>query len=205
MIPPALSEIEIRRARPADAAYVAAMVQLSMGSLAEYLFGMDSGSILEILEKLFLHNAGRFGRGIAFVAQAGGGPLGAMVACEGGRLNRLNLETVPPLVSVMGVGRAFNFIRRVLRLPGGREAGPDEYYIGNLGVDPSAQGRGVGSQLIAFAEGCARVGNLAKCGLIVGLHNQNALRLYLRLGYQIVETVQDEYALLGYHRMLKVL
>lgn len=198
-------EICIRRPRPADAPFVAAMVQLSMGTLADHLFEVDRSSILTILEKLFLQDAGRFGCGIVFVAAAGECSMGALVACEGARLNDLNLGTMPCLFSVMGVRHALAFIRRAIKLPGGREAERDEYYISNLGVEPSVQGRGIGSQLIAFAEHSAKIKKLKKCALIVGFYNRDAMRLYQRLGYRIVETVQDENKALGYHRMVKVL
>ena len=69
----------------------------------------------------------------------------------------------------------------------------------------SAQGQGIGSRLLAYAERSAQSTALMKCALVVGLYNQNALRLYQRLGYQIVETVQHSNEFLGYHRMVKQL
>jgi GNAT superfamily N-acetyltransferase len=75
----------------------------------------------------------------------------------------------------------------------------------NAGVHPSVQGLGIGSLLLAFAEQKAQAAALKKCALVVGYYNQNAFRLYQRLGYQIVETVQHPAEFLGYHRMIKVI
>jgi ribosomal protein S18 acetylase RimI-like enzyme len=105
----------------------------------------------------------------------------------------------------MGFAPALRFMWRGVSLPGGREAVKDEYYISNLGVDPSAQGCGVGSVLLNFAEGLARKEKLTKCSLIVGLYNRNALRLYERFGYRIAETISHQNEALGYHRMVKQL
>jgi ribosomal protein S18 acetylase RimI-like enzyme len=90
-------------------------------------------------------------------------------------------------------------------LPGGREAYHDEFFLGNLGILPSMQGRSFGSQMLAYAEKLARDNSLMKCSLIVGGYNTNARRLYERVGYQVVESVQAEKEDLGYHRMVKVL
>lgn len=197
--------IQIRPAGRADADFAAAMLQLSMGQLAGHLFGADDAATAAFLRELFLRNAGRFGSGIAFVAQAGADRLGALFACEGARVDALNLATFPGLVPSLGIGRTLGMIVRGLRLPGGREAERDEYYISNLGVPPAAQGRGIGSRLLAFAEGKARAANLGKCSLVVGLHNPGARRLYERLGYGVVETVAADDPALAYQRMMKVL
>jgi ribosomal protein S18 acetylase RimI-like enzyme len=195
----------IRPARPADAGFAAEMVQLSMGRLAGYLFQEDPQSILSILRELFMRDAGRFSLKITSLAECEGRLSGALVSCEGARLNRLNMATLPPLLRRVGLRRAVRMGWRAIRLPGGLEAGRDEYYISNLGVHPSAQRHGIGSRLLAFAEQAARGLRLTKCSLIVGLNNLDAFRLYERLGYRVIETVRDRDESLGYHRMLKVI
>ncbi|MBM3124865.1 MAG: GNAT family N-acetyltransferase [Chloroflexi bacterium] len=197
--------LHIRPARPADAGFAAEMVQLSMGGLAEYLFQGDPHSILSILRDLFMRDAGRFSLKITSLAEYEGRLFGALVSCEGARLNRLNIATLPHLLRRIGLRRAAGLGWRAGRLPGGQEAGRDEYYISNLGVHPLAQRQGIGSRLLAFAEQTARGLRLTKCSLIVGLYNLDAFRLYERLGYQVVETVRDRDEALGYHRMVKVI
>ena len=176
-----------------------------MGKLADYLFKDNRQPVLTIIKNLVAHNAGRFDSGIAFVAEADDKPVGGLVSCEGARLDKLNLAVLPHLFPAMDMMPALRFLWRGYWLPGGREAERDEYYVSNVGVHSSAQGQGIGSRLLAYAERSAQSAVLTKCALVVGLYNQNALRLYQRLGYQIVETIQHSNEFLGYHRMVKQL
>lgn len=196
------SVLNIRPALQSDAAFVAEMIHLSMGHLADYLFGTDPR---RSIENLVIRNAGRFGASLSYVAESAGMLKGALVSIKGAGIDRINLATFPHLFPALGFRHALGFMWRGVMLPGGAEAKADEYYISNLGVHPSAQGHGIGSALLAFAEKTAVETGLAKVSLIVGLYNQNALRLYQRVGYCIVETVQAANQTLGYHRMVKVL
>lgn len=197
--------LRIRAAQPVDASFAASMIYLSMEHLADHLFQQNKDTIQAAIAQLFARNAGRFGYKYAYVAEFEGDQVGLLIASRGDRIDRLNLETAPHLVAVLGLTKAIGFIRRGIRLPGGREAYKDEFYVGNLGVLPSMQGRSFGSQLLAYAEKLACENNLKKCSLIVGGYNTNARRLYERVGYQVIETVEAEKADLGYHRMVKVL
>ncbi len=199
------TEVNIRPACQNDAAFIAEMMYLSMGSLADYLFENARKPVVALIENLVTRNAGRFGSEIAFVAEAEGKPQGVLVSCMGARLDALNLAILPHVFPVMGATSALRFLWRGYRLPGGVEAQKDEYYVSNIGVYSFAQGRGVGSRLLAYAEQQARASRLEKCSLIVSLHNDNAHRLYQKTGYQIVETVHDKNENLGYHRMVKII
>jgi len=198
-------ELGIRPARPDDANFAASMIYLSLDSLADHLFDQKKEDIEKSLKKLFIRNAGRFGYMDAFVAEFEGKPVGLLLASRGSDLNQRNFETIPHLIAVLDLIKAIGFIWRTFTLPGGAEAEDNELYIANLGIIPSMQGRSFGSQLLAYAEGLARKYNLMKCSLIVGWHNTDARRLYERIGYQVVETVQDDAQHRGYYRMVKVL
>lgn len=200
-----MNSFHIRPAVDGDAPFAADMLQLSLGGLGDHLFGTDRQTSRGYVEKLVARNAGRFALRFAFIFPMDGVQKGALFACPGKLLDRLNMETSPHLFLVLGFSPAIAFIRRGLALPGGVEAEDDEYYIGNIGVHPSAQGQGIGSALLNFAEEQARKEGLPKCSLIVGSYNQDALRLYQRHGYEVVETVTSEHPSLGYHRMVKVL
>ena len=199
-----MNSIQIRPARPTDAALAAQLFQLSMGGLADYLFNNDSSFAKNSLMKLFSSNAGRFGFANALVAEVDGESVGLLVSYPGKKLPSLDLKTFPCLFFAMGL-RAFDFIRRGISLPGGKEAEADEYYISNVGVLPSTQGRGIGARLLERADGIARNAHLLKCSLLVSLKNEGARRLYERNGYQIVLTVQEKNKAPGYHRMVKEL
>jgi ribosomal protein S18 acetylase RimI-like enzyme len=200
-----LPHIQIRPAQAGDSPLAAQVFYMSMGGLADYLFGRGGQSAQTLLAGLFKRNAGRFGYQHSVVAESGGRALGMLVSCSGALLGRLNLETFSHFFPVLGFKRAVNFIARGIKLPGGIEAARDEYYISNLGILPSAQRQGVGSFLLGHAEKMARAGGLVKCSLLVGLQNTSAFRLYQHTGYQIVETVRSLNENLGYHRMVKQL
>lgn len=197
--------LRIRAAQPADAFLAASMIYLSMEHLADHLFQQNKEVTQASIAQLFARDGGRFGYKHAFVAESDGELVGLLIASRGDRINRLNLATMPHLFAVLGFAKAIGFIRRGVGLPGGREACNDEFFISNLGILPSMQRRSFGTQMLVHAEELARENNLTKCSLIVGGYNTNALRLYERVGYQVVETVEAEKADLGYHRMVKVL
>ena len=202
---PASVSIRIRPALASDSPLAAQVFYMSMGGLADYLFGRNEQSIRASLDGLFQRNAGRFGHEIAVIAEMNGQPLGMLASCSGAQLNSLNVKTFRHFLPVMGFQQAFNFMLRGIKLPGGIEAARDEYYISNLGILPPAQRQGIGSHLLNYAEKLAQSAGLAKCSLIVGMHNVNAFRLYQRTGYEVVETVHDQNENLGYHRMVKKL
>jgi ribosomal protein S18 acetylase RimI-like enzyme len=64
---------------------------------------------------------------------------------------------------------------------------PDAYYIGELDVDPTCRNRGIGAQLLAYAEAEARALGIARMALCAGISNP-AQHLYERAGYRIAET-----------------
>lgn len=200
-----MSSLQIRSAADGDIPFAAEMLHLSLGGLGDHLFGTDKQTSRGYVEKLVARNAGRFALRFAFIAFMDGIQKGAVFSCPGKLLDSLNLQTAPHLFSTLGFAATVGMIRRGIALPGGREAENDEYYIGNVGVNPSAQGQGIGSALLTFAGEQARNENLPKCSLCVALYNQGALRLYQRHGFEIVETVTSEHPSLGYHRMVKVL
>ena len=197
--------LQIRAAQANDASFAGSMITLSLHGLADHLFQQNTDIIEAMITKLFARNAGRFGYKYASVAEYENGPVGLLVAYRGDEVNRLNLETIPHLISVLGFARVIGFIYRGVRLPGGKEAEDDEFFLSNLAILPSMQGRSFGSQLLAYAEKLAHENNLKKSSLIVSWHNTDAKRLYERIGYQVVEAVQDNETDLGYYRMVKVL
>jgi len=197
--------LQIREAQADDASFAGSMITLSLHELADHLFQQNTSVINTMIEKLFARNAGRFGYKYAYIAECENEPVGLLVAYRGDKVNRLNLETILHLIAVMGFAKTVGFIYRGVTLPGGKEAEDDEFLLSNLGILPSMQGRSFGSQMLAYAEELAHENNLKKCSLIVSWHNINAKKLYERIGYQVVEAVQDNKTNLGYYRMVKVL
>ncbi|MFK8023020.1 MAG: GNAT family N-acetyltransferase [Ilumatobacter sp.] len=65
-----------------------------------------------------------------------------------------------------------------------RHGGELDAYIGELVVDPRAEGRGVGAQLVAAAERRARADGHRCITLTTGAANARALSFYRHLGYR---------------------
>lgn len=197
--------ITVRPAQADDAFFAAPLLRLSLGGLSDHLFDPNADIADGMIATLFARDAGRFGYRQAYVAVIGNERVAVLAASHGQELNRLGLASIPHLIAVMGFAKAILSVYRAVTLPGGWEATSDEYYIANIGVIPSMQGRSIGSQLLAYAEELAKQNSLMKCSLIVGSHNPNARRLYERIGYHVVETVQDPQDKFGYFRMVKEL
>jgi ribosomal protein S18 acetylase RimI-like enzyme len=196
------NRISIRPARPDDAPLAAAILRLSLGAFGVYLFGGDARAAELALMRLFAFNAGRFGYRLATIAELNHHPLGLLIAFPSAMITRLDLSVVPHLPRALGWGM-FGFVARFLALANIREAEADEYYIGNIGVLPAAQGQGLGKRLLLHADELARQHQLKKVSLMVPLENHTAQRLYKRNGYKIVFTKHDKNPFASYHRMVK--
>ena len=199
----------IRPATVDDAPLAARLMYLSMGELADYLFGRAHLSVDEILAGLFLLEGNRFSRSIADVAEWDGQPVGMLVSFPGREFHRRELSIGVGLLKLCGPWDVLRLSVPALSISNGVETRRDEYYLANMAVLPEFQGRGIGSALMADAEQKARRAGLKKCSLIVDLENPSARRLYERCGYRVIFSktypgpAEDAHA--GYHRMLKEL
>ena len=81
------------------------------------------------------------------------------------------------------------------------ESLPDELYINTISVDPDFRRKGIGSQLLDFAEFIAKRANISKVSLNVETEKEAAIRLYKRSGYEIV----SPWTIIGepFHHMVK--
>ena len=201
--------LSIRPADPDDAELAACMIRLSMGELADYLFGIVNLSVNRILAGLFLMKGNRFSLDVTDVAEWEDGPIGSLISFPGWEMTRRNIKTGVGLFKLCGL---FDFLRlavRALSIAEGVESLRDEYYLANIAVAPDYQGRGIGSALLTYAERKAKGVGMKKCSLIIDTENPLAQRLYEQFGYQVVFTKTylgpAENAHAGYHRMVKEL
>lgn len=93
---------------------------------------------------------------------------------------RNNLETLLKLIIYLM--KMMYRMRIILRYP---KLNNDEYYITNLAVFEAYRGQGIASKLMLQAEENARKAGLNKMSLFVEIDNENAIKLYEKLGYQI--------------------
>ena len=89
-------------------------------------------------------------------------------------------------------------------------AGPDEFIVDSLAVDPASRGRGIGTALMERAEERARSMGKATVSLGVIGENVGAIRLYERLGFERTRTWRGRWLRIAFgteevHRMEKAL
>jgi ribosomal protein S18 acetylase RimI-like enzyme len=201
--------LSIRAARPDDLNVAVPMLRASMGGLANYLFDDPHRTPDQYLAVVFRVEGHRFSWTVSFVAEMNAEAVGYLLCYPGRELNGLQIAFLRKFPSLFGWGDTLRLIRRTWPLLNAPEAEQDEFYISNVGVLPEFRNLGYGAQLMAFAEGKARAARLAKCSLAVDETNTDAIRLYQRLGYQIVFTRRFKGRLAeqesGYHRMVKSL
>jgi len=201
--------LSVRPADPADAEFASSLIYLSMGDLADYLFGGVHLSVEGILSGLFLLEKNRFSQGVMEIAEWDGKPVGMLVSYPGWEFSDRELAIGMGLLKVCGLWDTVRLSFRALSIASGVETLRNEYYLAHMAVSPDFQGRGIGTGLLAHAEIKAQQIGLYKCSLIVDTENLPALRLYQRSGYQVVFTKtysgKAAKAHAGYHRMLKEL
>lgn len=194
----------VRPARPDDAPLAAVVFRLSMGRLAEYLFGHNGYATEIALIRLFSRDAGRFGFTHAAVVEKDRRALGMIISFPGSDVNSLSYAVARYLPMAFGMGM-FGFLARLLSVANTRETEADEYYISNIAVLPAVHGQGHGSLLLAYAEKQARALGLAKCALMVAPNNLAAINFYKKHGYEIVSTQTHSKPFASHHRMVKIL
>lgn len=84
----------------------------------------------------------------------------------------------------------------VLLAPYGLAGSP---YVSSIAVSPEAQGRGLGSQLMAFAE--QRYQDRKHLFLLVSSFNPRAQQFYRRHGYEFIGELKD-YIVAGYSELI---
>jgi len=199
--------LTIRPATPDDAELAVRLIQLSMGVLADYLFGGVRTPVDEILAGLYRFGTNRYSWSRTDIAEWDGEAVGMVISYPSGETLYRNIATGFGLFKLCNFFDVMRLAVRALSIASGIETKRDEYYVANLAVLPQHQGRGIGSGLMTHVEGKAKKAGLRKCSLIVDTEKPAARRLYERSGYQVVYTktyvgsAEDAHA--GYFRLVK--
>ena len=204
-------QILVRPATPADAEVGVRLIYMTMRRLADFLLGSgDSQRAKVSLSGLFVQHQNRFSHQFADIAEMDGRVVGLLMSYPSKMMKRLETPMVFQMLKILGFADFIRFVRNALPLSLIKEAGAGEHFINNVAVLPDFQGRGVGTHLLAFAEGKAKSAKLGICSLCVEIENVGARSLYERLGYRMVDTVRFKrlnYSIgyQGFHRMAKIL
>ncbi|MCD6358939.1 MAG: GNAT family N-acetyltransferase [Dehalococcoidia bacterium] len=205
------TKLTIRSAMPEDAEVGAQLICMAMGEVAVFLFGFHNPDrAREVVEKLFANGNNRFSHQFADMAIVDGNAVGLLFSCSGEEVKQLSTPMVWQTMRIYNPLEFLLFLRNTVPLVGGKEAEADEYFISDLAVLPEFQKKGIGTLLLAHAEDKAKAERLKKCSLTVAIDNNNALKLYQRIGYQIVENIKFKQLSRhtnhrGSYRMVKIL
>jgi ribosomal protein S18 acetylase RimI-like enzyme len=204
-------KITIRPATTADAQVGTDLIYMTMSRLADFLLGSgDPQNAKATLTRLFLKHQNRFSYQFTDIAEVDGQAAGLLLSYPSGIMKNLEIPMALQLLKISGLVEFIRFVHNALPLSQIKEAGFGEQFINNVAVLPTFQGLGIGSQLLAFVEGKAKTTGLGMSSLCVDIDNERARRLYERLGYQVIGTIEFErlsrtIGYKGFHRMAKVL
>ncbi|WP_216323228.1 GNAT family N-acetyltransferase [Deinococcus aestuarii] len=164
--------LQIRPARPFDAAFAVPLMQATIGRIGLALTGAESDTgAARVLLGFFPLRDNRLSHTHTLIAEGPGRPLGLAVAYPGSEAQALDAP--------------FRERLRALGLPDriDPEATPGELYLDTLAVVEEARGQGVGGRLLGAVAARARELGLSRVGLLAGEANP-AARLYERHGYR---------------------
>lgn len=202
-------KVIIRSSNSRDASLGAYLLYLTMGRLADFLFGFnDPVKARDVLARLFAYDNNRFSYQFADVAVINKQVVALLLAYPSGLVKRLEILTARQLLNIYGWAGMCHFLRNALPLIRVNEAGRGEYFIDAVAVLPGFQGRGIGTRLLTYAEEEASNAGLTRCSITVDVVNDRARCLYQRLGYRIVELIrikqlQRRIGYQGFYRMVK--
>jgi ribosomal protein S18 acetylase RimI-like enzyme len=185
-------EITIRQAQPADATQVAPLIIDAIGDIAKRMTGeTEWDKVQEELCVLFKREDNRHSHIYTYVAELDEKVAGILVLYAGADAPELDRNLSEWLTKK---GAANSDVDA--------ESLADELYIDTVCIDPSFRGKGIGTKLFQYAEEVAKQKNIAKLSLNVETQKEPAIRLYKRLGYDIV----SPWTIIGepFHHMVKI-
>ena len=162
-------QIEIRKAQPDEAGFIALMVAMALGSDEQHwLYG--------VFKELAGREQSQYSYRNTLVAMVDGKTVGAIVGYDGDRLCELR-EPIFGLIQEY-TGSSIDIED---------ETAAGEFYIDSFAVLPQYRGCGVGRELLVAACNRAFAAGHKKVGLIVDFNNSRAEKLYASLGFKRIE------------------
>ncbi|TCD08192.1 GNAT family N-acetyltransferase [Pedobacter frigidisoli] len=183
----------IRKAKPADAEEVAQLIIQAMGNLANKFSNTDDTiATLSLFKYFFSQTDNQYSYENTLVYEENSQILGSINAYDRGKLLELRKNFLDHLAHHNGLT---NFNPE-------NETQSGEFYLDTISVNPNAQGKGIGKQLIDAGINWAKELGHNKVGLLVEIDNEKALKLYQTKGFEI----QKEKKFIGglyYHMIYK--
>ncbi|MFA7445030.1 MAG: GNAT family N-acetyltransferase [Flavobacteriaceae bacterium] len=168
--------MQIRKANPEDSKFITPYLLLAMEDIVYEFIGEKSyEKATKFLNAMVSQKQNQYSYENCWVAENEEGIIGIACLYDGGKLHELRKPVA-------------NYIKEHF----GRDFNPEdetqkgEIYIDCVGVNPSQQGKGVGSKIFAFLIDEYVIKQKQTLGLLVDYDNPKAEKLYLTLGFKIV-------------------
>jgi len=165
----------IRRAKPEDATEVVPLLLQAMAELAPKLTQtQDQSTINRIFEHFFQQSGNQYSYENTLVFEEADKVLGSLTAYDGAKLLELRK---PFLIYLSQPDITDNHLDA--------ETQSGEFYLDSISVNVSAQGKGIGKQLIKAGLAWGKQSGHQTIGLLVEQNNARALKLYQQMGFKI--------------------
>lgn len=162
----------IRPATPTDASAVAPLMFQAMEEIVYKMIGKEHREdAIALLQNLFEQEGNQYSYKNAWVYEENNTVIGSVIAYDGAELHTLRTPVLELIRSSYGIDIVLE-----------DETAKGELYIDTLSVLPTAQGKGIGSQLVTHLKKVTT----QPIGLLVDIQNPAAERLYTRLGFTYV-------------------
>lgn len=188
-----VTKLQLRKATPLDAEKVVPLVIDAIGDIAKRMTGESEPEMIEqSMCELSKLNDNPHAYRVTYIAELDGEIAGTMILYSGKEAPRLDRNLSAWLEEK---GAEITHIDA--------ESLPDELYINTISVNPKFRGNGIGTQLLHYAETVAKQQGIGKIALNVETGKEKAIRLYERVGYEIV----SPWTIIGepFHHMVKVI
>ena len=167
----------IRKATPEDSKAIAEYALLAMEEIVYQFIGeKDTEKAFQFLTNLIRKKATQYSYENCWVAEIENDVVAAAIVYDGAKLQELREPVAKEIKSTFN--KDFN---------PENETQAGEYYIDSVGVSPYQQGKGVGSKLFQFLIDEFVHKRNETLGLLVDKDNPDAKKLYLKLGFEIVD------------------
>jgi ribosomal protein S18 acetylase RimI-like enzyme len=204
-------ELSFRAAEPKDAHIAAPLIFDTFPKVATFIVGLGNAELANtILERLFVLPGHRFSYQETTLAVYQGRVIGLLLSYPASRMRKLDRKADRLILKQYRLRGKLALVIRAWPQLFMNQANEDEYQIGNVAVRKRYRGRGVGTHILAYAGERAREAGLNKLALRVAIENQDARKLYERLGFKtdaiyLESNKRVAYTGAGYRRMVKVL
>lgn len=169
-----MTNVTLRWARREDSEHIARLFQISAGGVADYIWNLIDPSgrpLLEIGTERYARENAVFSYENCVMADIDGAVAGMMHVFQMRQPVEVDEEDIDPVL------RPYDELEL-----------PNTFYISGIAFYPEHRGQGIGSRLLDLASEIARDRKLDGVSLIAFAQNEAAVRLYLRKGYEIVDS-----------------